>query len=92
MVPVNISRLQPSPIEAIAAWPWLDQELLQTSRSHQVCMTCHFFRHHPGPNGIPLLTCHRHQALIAHGEHLTLHCSGWTDNLRNQRGWAPEVA
>jgi hypothetical protein len=29
-------------------------------------MTCHFFRHHPGPNCIPLLTCHLHQGLARH--------------------------
>jgi hypothetical protein len=50
MVPVPRSRLQPSRIDAIEHWPWLDQEVLRTSRSRQVCMTCHFFRHHPGPN------------------------------------------
>jgi hypothetical protein len=92
VVPLNLSRLQPSRLEAIGDWPWLDQVVLHTSRSHQVCMTCHFFRHHPGANGIPLLTCHRHQALIAHGEHLSRSCSGWTANRRRQREWEPEVA
>jgi hypothetical protein len=92
VVPLNLSRLQPSRLEAIGDWPWLDQEVLHSSRSHQVCMTCHFFRHHPGANGIPLLTCHRHQALIAHGEHLSRSCSGWTANRRRQREWEPEVA
>ena len=57
MVPVPLSRLQPSRDEAIEDWPWLDQGVLRSSRSRQVCMTCHFFRHHPGPNCIPLLTC-----------------------------------
>ena len=92
MVPLNISRLQPSRLETIWDWPRLDQEVLQISRNHQVCMTCHFFRHHPGANGIPLLTCHRHQALIAHGEHLSRSCSGWTANRLRQRDWEPEVA
>jgi hypothetical protein len=45
--------------------------VLRSSRSRQACMTCHFFRHQPGPNSIPLLTCHLHQGLIAHGEALT---------------------
>jgi hypothetical protein len=45
--------------------------VLRSSRSRQACMTCHFFRHHPGPNGIPLLTCTLHQGLIADGEQLT---------------------
>ena len=90
--PVNLSRLEPCRIDAIEDWPWLDQQVLHTSRSHQVCMTCHFFRHHPGPNSIPLLTCHLHQGLIAQGEHLTHRCSGWTEDLHRHRGWAPEVA
>ena len=46
----------------------------------------------PGPNCIPLLTCQLHQGLIAHGEHLTHRCQGWTDDMVRQRGWAPEVA
>ena len=53
---------------AIEDWPWLDQDVLRSSRSRsrQVCMTFHFFRHHPGPNGIPLLCCQLDQGLIAH--------------------------
>jgi len=86
VVPVNFSRLEPSRDEAIEDWPWLDQEVLRRSRSHQVCMTCHFFRHHPGPDSIPLLTCHLHQGLIAHGENLTRRCSSWMENLPRQRG------
>jgi len=92
MVPVPLSRLQPSRADEIEDWPWLDQAVLRTSRSRQVCMTCHFFRHHPGPECIPLLTCHLHQGLIAHGEHLTHRCRGWTEDLHRRRGWAPEVA
>jgi hypothetical protein len=63
VVPVPRSRLEPCRAEAIANWPWLDQDVLRSSRSRQVCMTCHCFRHQPGPNGIPLLTCHLHQGL-----------------------------
>jgi hypothetical protein len=29
---------------------------------------------------------------IAHGEHLTSRCQGWTDDMTRQQGWAPEVA
>ena len=50
------------------------------------------FRHHAGVNCIPLLTCQLQQGLIAHGEHLTHRCQGWTDDMVRQRGWAPEVA
>ena len=92
MVPVTISRLEPSRLDGIENWPWLDHGVLNASRSGQVCMTCHFFRHHPGANGIPLLSCHLHQGLIDHGEHLTQRCSGWTEELHRHRGWTPEVA
>jgi len=77
--PVPLSRLQPSRIDAIEDWPWVDQDMLRSSRSRQVCMSCHFLRYHPGPNCIPVLTCHLHQGLIAHGEHLTHRCQGWTE-------------
>jgi hypothetical protein len=68
---VPLSRLQSSRIDAIEDWPWLDRDVLRSSRSRQACMTCHLFRHQPGPNCIPLLTCQLHQGLIAHGELLT---------------------
>jgi hypothetical protein len=73
-------------------WPYLDEEVLVASRSGKVCLTCHFFRHHAGVNCIPLLTCQLHQGLLAHGEHLTSRCQGWTKDMALQRGWAPEVA
>ncbi|MFN7897785.1 MAG: galactose oxidase [Cyanobacteriota bacterium] len=92
MEAVPLSRLQPSHDEEIEDWPYLDEVVLRKSRSRQVCMTCHLFRHLPGPNCIPLLSCHLHQGLIAHGENLTHRCSGWTEDLLRQKGWAPEVA
>ena len=92
MVPVPLSRLQPSRAEEIEAWPYLDEGVLLKTRSHKVCMTCHWFRHHAGANCIPLLTCQLQQGLIAHGEHLTRRCPGGTADMVRQRGWAPEVA
>jgi hypothetical protein len=92
MVPLPLSRLQPSRTDEIEDWPYLDEAALLRTRSRRVCMTCHWFRHHAGVNGIPLLTCQLHQGLIAHGEHLTSRCQGWTDHLVRQKGWAPEVA
>jgi hypothetical protein len=50
------------------------------------------FRHHAGVNCIPVLTCQLHQALSAHGEHLTSRCRGWIDDLMHQKGSAPLVA
>ncbi|MCT0249071.1 galactose oxidase [Synechococcus sp. CS-205] len=82
------SRLE-SPIEE---WPYLDEQVLVTTRARKVCMTCHWFRHHVGANCIPLLTCQLHQCLLAQGEHLTRRCQGWTDDMTRQRGWCPEVA
>jgi hypothetical protein len=47
------------------AWSYLDQGMLRPSRSRKVCMTCHWFRRHAGPECIPVLTCQLHQGLIA---------------------------
>ena len=81
------ARLEP-PIEE---WHYLDGDVLLASRSRKVCMTCHWFRHHAGPQCIPLLTFQLHQGLIAQGDHLLNRCQGWTDDMTRQRGWAPEV-
>jgi len=91
VVPVPLSCVQPSRPEPLEDWPQLDQQTLQSSRSRSVCLTCHFFRHHPGGDGIPLLTCHLHQSLIGHGQHLIRRCPHWTQELYHQRGWAPEA-
>ena len=42
MVPVPLSRLEPSRAEEIDAWPYLDESVLLKTRSRKVCMTCHF--------------------------------------------------
>ena len=77
--------------EGFESWPYLDEDVLRSSRSRKVCMTCHWFRHHAGPECIPVLTCQLHHGLIAQGEHLLNRCQGWTDDMARQRGWAPEV-
>ena len=77
---------------SVEEWPYLDGVVLVKTRSRKVCMTCHWFRHLAGANCIPVLTCQLHQGLIAHGEHLTSRCQGWTDDMVRQKGWAPEVA
>jgi hypothetical protein len=41
MVPVPLSRLQPSRKEEIEDWPYLDEAVLLRTRSRKVCMTCH---------------------------------------------------
>jgi len=88
----NAAEAGSSAEASIEEWPYLDEAVLLKTRSRKVCMTCHWFRHHAGVNSIPLLTCQLHQGLIAHGEHLTSRCQGWTDDMVRQRGWAPEVA
>jgi hypothetical protein len=92
-VPLSRPAAMAAQLEApVDEWPLLDEAVLVKTRSCKVCMTCHWFRHHAGVNCIPVLTCQLHQGLIAHGEHLTSHCQGWTDDMARQRGWAPEVA
>ena len=97
MAPSRIKSLTPGSDPAageipIDIWPYLDEEVLISIRSRKACMTCHWLRRHAGVNCIPVLTCQLHQGLIAHGEHLTSRCQGWTDDMTRQRGWAPEVA
>jgi hypothetical protein len=72
--------------------PYFEETLLRPSRSRKVCLTCHWFRQHAGVNCIPLLSCQLHRDLLAHGEHLTNRCQGWTKDMVRQRGWAPEIA
>jgi hypothetical protein len=77
---------------ALPSWPYLGPEQLLPSRSRQVCLTCHWFRHHADADSLPLLSCQLHEGLIRHGDHLTHRCPRWTQDLAAQRGWAPEVA
>ena len=92
MVPIRLSSVVPSREEPIEEWPYLGQDVLTPPRRARSCLTCHWFRHHAGANCIPVLTCQLHQGLLAHGEHLTRRCQGWTKDQVRQRGWAPEVA
>jgi hypothetical protein len=87
--PAALAARLETPIEAR---PYLDEGMLLKTRSRKVCMTCHWFRHHAVVSCIPVLTCQLHQGLIAHGEHLTRRCQGWTDDMTRRQGWAPEVA
>jgi hypothetical protein len=89
MVRLRHSPSEPRP-ELIEEWSWLETDVLHLSSSHRVCMTCHWFGHEAGQDCIPLLTCQLHQGLVAHGEHLTRRCQGWTEDVARQRGWAPE--
>ncbi len=70
MASARLSHAAASRDEPIEHWPYLDEAVLVASRSRQVCMTCHWFRHHAGANCITVLTCQLHQGLLMHGEHL----------------------
>ncbi len=78
--------------EPLETWPYLGAERLVRSRSHRLCMTCHWFRHHAGPDGVPLLTCQWQRGLISHGDHLTHRCTSWTHHRHESSGWCPEAA
>jgi hypothetical protein len=78
--------------EGLTAWPYLGPERLLQCRSSRVCLTCHWFRHHADGEGIPLLSCHWHQGLICHGDHLTHRCSCWLEARHAGLGWCPEAA
>ena len=73
------------------SWPCLSPDLLRPSRSREVCMTCHWFRHHAGASCITLLCCQLHQGLIGQGDHLRRRCHGWSEAQALRQGWAPEV-
>lgn len=83
-VPLPSPALRPWPAGRpeipIKEWPCLDGAVLTAvllrSRSSEVCMTCHCFRHHASANGIAVLTCELHQGLIAYGGHLVSRCQG----------------
>ena len=48
---------------SVEEWPYLESEVLAKNHSCKVCMTCRFFRHHPGANCIPVLACQLHKGL-----------------------------
>lgn len=81
---------RPAPLAAqletpVEEWSYLDEGVLLKTCSRKVWMTCHWFRHHAGVNGIPVLTSQLPQGLIAHGQHLTSRCQGWTDDMTRHR-------
>ena len=52
--PASLNARLETPIEE---WAYLDEALLQKTRSRKVCMTCHWFRHHTGAR--PMTWCAR---------------------------------
>jgi hypothetical protein len=82
----------PPPRLSLASWPYLGPEQLLPSRSRQVCLTCHWFRHHVEADGLPLLSCQWHQALICHGDHLIQRCPCWVEPRHVGGGCCPEAA
>ncbi len=90
MVPVPKRCIQATRPEELKEWSFLDGAVLHPSRSHKVCLGCHWFRHHEGLNCISLLASQLHKGLLVQGDRLTRSSQGWTDDLVLQKGWAPE--
>lgn len=72
------------------AWDHLDLDVLRSSRSGAVCLTCQHFRYEVGRLGVTLLTCPLHRGLIPQGEHLTKRCLQWVPRREMQQGWCAE--
>ena len=73
-------------------WDYLEEDTLKHTRSASVCMTCQHFNYCCDRHCRTILTCHLHQRLIPHGEHLTSKCQCWMQRLERKIGWCPEAA
>ena len=58
-------------------WDYLEEDTLKHTRSASVCMTCQHFNYCCDRHCRTILTCHLHQRLIPHGDHLTSKCQCW---------------
>jgi hypothetical protein len=65
------------PLTHAEEWDDLDWDVLQSSRTSALCITCQHFRYEVGRHCVTLLTCPIHQGLIPQGQHLTKRCSQW---------------
>ena len=70
---------------SVEVWPLLEHPVLCSSQSAKVCMTCRFFRHHAATNGMSILTCALHRALVPQGAHLASRCECWNDDVLSQK-------
>jgi len=75
----------------VEEWDYLNHEVLRSSRSSKVCITCQHFRYEVDQHCVTLLTCPIHQGLIPQGEHLTKRCSRWVARRELAVGWCSEV-
>ena len=73
-------------------WEHLEEDTLKQACSASVCMTCQHFNYYCDRNCRTILTCHLHQRLIPHGDHLTSKCRFWMQRLERKIGWCPEAA
>ncbi|WP_269609283.1 galactose oxidase [Prochlorococcus marinus] len=73
-------------------WDYLEEDTLKHTRSASVCMTCQHFNYCCDRHCRTILTCHLHQRLIPHGDHLTSKCLCWMQRLERKIGWCPEAA
>jgi len=53
---------------SVEEWDYLNHEVLRSSRSSKVCITCQHFRYEVDQHCVTLLTCPIHQGLIPQGE------------------------
>ena len=73
-------------------WVYLEEDTLKQTCSASVCMTCQYFNYCCDRNCKTILTCHLHQRIIPHGDHLTSKCRFWMQRLEKKIGWCPEAA
>ena len=73
-------------------WDYLEKNILTHTSSASVCMTCQHFNYWCDRHCRTILTCHLHQRLIPHGEHLTSKCQYWMQRQERKIGWRPEAA
>ncbi len=62
-------------------WEYIEEEVLNHSRSACVCMTCYHFSHICDRHSRTLLTCLTKHCLIPDGKHLNSKCSMWLARL-----------
>ena len=73
-------------------WEHPEEDTLKHTRSASVFMTCQHFNCCCDRHCRTILTCHLHQRLIPHGDHLTSKCRSWMQRLERKIGWCPELA
>ena len=71
-------------------WDFIEEGLLNKTRSACVCITCQHFEHYCDKNYRTMLTCQVQQRLIPHGGHLTSRCPLWMKRIGEKISCSPE--